>query len=135
MSFHFPTKKSQILLDFRPNPGEPSLEMKYQYFSNIIFMMFWADIARFLQYFRNLSNSFINMLAILQDFNGIFLKYSLNITVLCGYNLWIISVWIIITVKTLKMVCYDYQNFTKLNLLWKHFMYTYLYSLCLIVCW
>ena len=25
MSFHFPTKNSQILLDFRPNPGEPSL--------------------------------------------------------------------------------------------------------------
>ena len=26
MSFHFPTKNSQILLDFRPNPGEPSLK-------------------------------------------------------------------------------------------------------------
>ena len=25
MSFHFPTKNSQILLDFRPNPGESSL--------------------------------------------------------------------------------------------------------------
>ena len=36
--------------------------------------MFWADIARFLQYFRNLSNSFMNILAILQDFNGIFSK-------------------------------------------------------------
>ena len=46
--------------------------------------MFLADIARFLQYFRNLSNSFINIVAILQDFNGIFLKYSLNITVQCG---------------------------------------------------
>ena len=60
------------------------VKMKYQYFSNITFLMFWADIARFLQYFRNLSNSFINILAILQDFNRIFLKYSLNITVLCG---------------------------------------------------
>ena len=39
--------------------------------------MFWTDIARFLQYFRNLSNSFINIIAILQDFNGIFSKYSL----------------------------------------------------------
>ena len=46
--------------------------------------MFWTDIARFLQYFRNLSNSFINIFAILQDFNGIFSKYSFNITVLCG---------------------------------------------------
>ena len=42
------------------------------------------DIARFLQYFRNLSDSFITILAILQDFNGIFAKYCLNITVLCG---------------------------------------------------
>ena len=31
------------------------------------------------------SNSFINIFAILQDFNGIFSKYSFNITVLCGY--------------------------------------------------
>ena len=58
--------------------------MKYQYCSNIIFIMFRADIARFLQYFRNPSNSFINIFSILQDFNGIFLKYSFNITVLCG---------------------------------------------------
>ena len=36
------------------------------------------------EYFRNLSNSFINILAILQDFNEIFSKYFLNITVLCG---------------------------------------------------
>ena len=41
-------------------------------------------MARFLQYFGNLFNSFINILAILQDFNGIFLKHSLNITMLCG---------------------------------------------------
>ena len=47
--------------------------------------MFWTDIARFLQYFRNLSNSFINIFAILQDFNVIFSKYSFNITVLCGW--------------------------------------------------
>ena len=40
---------------------------------------------RFLQYFKNLFNSFINILAILQDFNEIFSKYSLNSTVLCGY--------------------------------------------------
>ena len=58
--------------------------IKYEYYSNIPFIMFWTDIARFLQYFRNLSNSFINILAILQDFNGIFSKYSFNITVLSG---------------------------------------------------
>ena len=46
--------------------------------------MFWTDIARFLQYFWNLFNSFINIFAILKDFNGIFSKYSFNITVLCG---------------------------------------------------
>ena len=42
------------------------------------------DSNRELPYLRNLSNSFINMFAILQDFNKIFSKYSLNITVLCG---------------------------------------------------
>ena len=41
-------------------------------------------IARFLQYSRNLSNSFINIFEILKDFNEVFSKYSLNITVLCG---------------------------------------------------
>ena len=46
--------------------------------------MFWTNIARFLQYFRNLSNSFINIFAILQGFNEIFSKYSFNITMLCG---------------------------------------------------
>ena len=46
--------------------------------------MFWTDIARFLQYFRNLSNTFINTFGILQDFNGIFSKYSFNNTVLYG---------------------------------------------------
>ena len=46
--------------------------------------MFWTDIVRFLQYFRNLSNTFTNIFAILQDFHGIFSKYSFNITVLCG---------------------------------------------------
>ena len=50
------------------------------------FIIFRTDIARFLQYFRNLSNSFINIVAILQDFNRIFSKYSLNITVLCGWE-------------------------------------------------
>ena len=35
--------------------------MKYQYCSNITLIMFWADIARFLQYFRNISHSFINI--------------------------------------------------------------------------
>ena len=60
-----------------------NIKMKYQYCSNIPFIMFWTDIARFLKYSRNLSNSFINILAILQDFNKIFLKYPLNITVLC----------------------------------------------------
>ena len=62
-----------------------NITMKYEYCSNIPFIRFWTDFARFLIYFRNLSNSFINILAILQDFNGIFLKFFLNITVLCGY--------------------------------------------------
>ena len=61
--------------------------MKYQYCSNIIFIMFRAEIARFLQYFRNLPKSFINILAILQDFNGIFFKYSL---IFHNMTLWII---------------------------------------------
>ena len=52
--------------------------------SNILFIMLWTDIARFLHFFRNISNSFINILAILQHFNRIFSKYSFNITVLCG---------------------------------------------------
>ena len=60
-----------------------NIKMKYQYCSKITFIMFWADIARFLQYFRNLSISFINILAILQNFKEIFSKCSLNITVLC----------------------------------------------------
>ena len=34
--------------------------------------------------FRNLSNRFINIFAILQDFNGIFSNYFFNITVLYG---------------------------------------------------
>ena len=33
MSFHFPTKNSQILLDFRPNPGEPSLNVLLSFYS------------------------------------------------------------------------------------------------------
>ena len=49
--------------------------------------MFWTNIAWFLQYFRNLSNSFINISAILQDVNGIFSRYSFNITVLCRFTL------------------------------------------------
>ena len=59
---------------------------QFSHYSNIPFTMFWTDIARFLQYFRNVSNSFINIFAILQGFNGIFSKYSFNITVLCGCN-------------------------------------------------
>ena len=46
--------------------------------------MFRTDMAGFLPYFKNLSNSFINIFAILQNFNGIFSKYSFNIMVLCG---------------------------------------------------
>ena len=62
-----------------------SLQIYYnEYCINIPFIMFLMDIARFLQYLRNLSDSFINNLAILQDFNETFSKYSLNITLLCG---------------------------------------------------
>ena len=52
--------------------------------------MFWTNIARFLQHFINLFNSFINILAILQNFNEIFSKYSLNITLLLGINCYLI---------------------------------------------
>ena len=58
--------------------------------------MFWTAIARFLQYFRNLSNSFINIFTILQDLNGIFSKYSFNITVLWGYPFRIMFIVIIV---------------------------------------
>ena len=49
-----------------------NVTMKYLYCSNISFTMFWTDIARFLQYFRNLFDGFINIVAILQNVKGIF---------------------------------------------------------------
>ena len=65
--------------------------------------MFWTDIARFLQDFRNLSNSFINIFAILQDFNGIFSKYSFTITVLRGYiSVVLIVSYVLLVVVSLK---------------------------------
>ena len=51
---------------------------------NIAYVIFCADIARLLQYFNNVSDRFRNILAILQYFQGIFLQYFLNISVLCG---------------------------------------------------
>ena len=47
------------------------------YCSKILFIMFWTDIARFLQYFWNRSDSFKNILAILQEWNisSIFPQY------------------------------------------------------------
>ena len=43
-----------------------------------------CDIGRLSQYFNNISDSFRNILAILQYFQGIFLQYCLNISVLRG---------------------------------------------------
>ena len=43
-----------------------------------------ADIGRLLQYFKNISDKFRNILAILQYFHGIFLQYCLNISVPYG---------------------------------------------------
>ena len=54
-----------------------NITMKYECCSNIPFIMFWTDIARFLQYLRHLSNRFINILVISQHYNGIFLNISL----------------------------------------------------------
>ena len=54
------------------------------YFENIAYVIFCADVARLLQYFNNISDKFWNILAILQYFQGIFLKYCLNISVLYG---------------------------------------------------
>ena len=67
--------------------------------------MSWTDNARFLQYFRNLSNSFIKNFAILQDFNEIFSKYSFNITVLCGK-------WPCPISRTLSPINATYRRFT-----------------------
>ena len=41
-------------------------------------------MARLLQYLNNISDWFQNILAILQYFQGIFLQYFLNLSVLCG---------------------------------------------------
>ena len=76
--------------------------------------MFWADIARFLKYFRNFSNSFINIFTISQDFNGIFLKYSLNITVLCGFQSFFIRI------MDLKKKCQDVNLCKKVSALKKN---------------
>ena len=43
MSFHFPTKNSQILLDFWPNPGEPSLKVIEQWFQGRLDTNITAD--------------------------------------------------------------------------------------------
>ena len=58
--------------------------LDWQNLENIAYVIFCADIARLLQYFINLSDRFRNILANLQYFQGIFLQYCLNISVLCG---------------------------------------------------
>ena len=50
----------------------------------IPYVVFCADIARLLEYFKNISDRFRNILLILEYFHGIFLQYGLNISVLCG---------------------------------------------------
>ena len=40
-----------------------------------------------MKYFNNIIDRFRNILAIFQYFQGIFLQYFLNISVLCGYIL------------------------------------------------
>ena len=52
---------------------------------NIAYVIFCADIARLLQYFNNISDRFRSILVIIQYFQGIFLQYCLNISVLCEY--------------------------------------------------
>ena len=100
-----------------------NIKMKYQYCSKITFIIFWADIARFLQHFINLSNSFINIFAILHDFNEIFLKYSLNITVLfgCWISIWSIFLYKFITLfrpRTLRDRFGHYTcNYNNLNVI------------------
>ena len=72
-------------------------------------------ILTFLQYFRNLSNNFINILEILQDFNEIFSKYFLNITVLCGWRPDFFAIWQG-HVKHYKEFVYLFSfNFTQLS--------------------
>ena len=65
------------------------------------------------QYFRNISNSFINIFAVLQDFNEIFSKYSFNITVLCGLHLDLLA-WdkeITLALKSATLLVWE-QKFT-----------------------
>ena len=50
----------------------------------LVLAIFCAEIAKLLQYFKNISDRFRNILEILQYFQGIFLQYCLNISVLCG---------------------------------------------------
>ena len=50
---------------------------------NIAYSIFYTEITRLLQYFINTSDRFRNILSILQYFEGIFLQYFLNISVLC----------------------------------------------------
>ena len=50
-----------------------------------------VDIARLLEYLKNISDWFRNILAILQCFQGRFLQRFLNLSVLCGYNVITIS--------------------------------------------
>ena len=99
--------------------------------------MFWTDIARFLQYFRNLSDSFINILAILQDFNGIFSKYCLNITVLCGYfiNCFLIKEALLLWGKKSRFLCQYTYNDVKHPEKWlkKYLMYECV-RVCACVC-
>ena len=69
------------------------LNFRYNSFSKTLFMHLLvlaiirksrSKTAKLLQYFKNISDRFRNILAILQYFQEIFLQYFLNISVLCG---------------------------------------------------
>ena len=50
---------------------------------NIAYVIFCSDVAKLLKCFNNISDRFRNILVTLQYFQGIFLQYFLNISVLC----------------------------------------------------
>ena len=58
--------------------------MHWLVLENIAYVIFYADTARLLQYFNNISDRFRNILEIFQYFQQVFLQYCLNISVLCG---------------------------------------------------
>ena len=56
----------------------------WQYMKSIAYVILCAAIVGLLQYFNNISDRFLNILAIFQYFQGSFLQYVPNISLLCG---------------------------------------------------